>query len=208
MELDVNSLGEFLRKERASPSLQPVNETFYSELGKLLRDVDEKYPPYSRESENLRNLINDIFNSREKKLVLFAISYARSGEDDDAENTTPEERELFRNLVAMLKERRASLEGGKKGKSKASLKKQRIENAELSPDKAAGKSKKQVSNDKKGSGDSQTITLRIVEDLPPIVGTDGKTYGAFNPEDIVALPERNAKIFIKHGYGEPIDFKL
>ncbi len=69
-----------------------------------------------------------------------------------------------------------------------------------------GKRKKQETDEKKGSDGSQTITLRIVEELPPIVGTDGETYGSFKPEDIVALPERNAKIFIKHGYGEPIDF--
>lgn len=203
----MNSLGELLRKERASSSLQAVSETFYTDLGKLQSEVDERYPPYSRESENLRNLINDIFNSREKKLVLFAVSYARSGEADDAENTTPEEGEFFRNLVAMLKERRASLEDKKKGTGKKSSKKKRSENAEPEPSETGGKIKKQEASNKKGSENSQSITLRIVEELPPIVGTDAKTYGGFKPEDIVALPERNAKIFIKHGYGEPIDFE-
>ncbi len=63
---------------------------------------------------------------------------------------------------------------------------------------------KSVQN-KKSSG-SGNMTLRILTDLPPIVGADQMTYGGFKKEDVVALPERNAKIFIKHGYGEEIDF--
>ncbi|HDH27602.1 MAG TPA: DNA replication complex GINS family protein, partial [Euryarchaeota archaeon] len=104
MDSDPKSLGEMLRKERASPSLQPVSENFYSELKGMVRDAEERYPPFSREIENLRNLAEDIFNSREKKLVLLAVSYARSDEDvSDVVNATPAEKEFFENLVSMLK---------------------------------------------------------------------------------------------------------
>ena len=41
--------------------------------------------------------------------------------------------------------------------------------------------------------------VRIVQEIPEIVGADMKTYGPFKPEDIAALPEENAKIFIKQG---------
>jgi DNA replication initiation complex subunit (GINS family) len=194
MELDVTSLGELLRKERASPSLQTVSDSFYNDLRGLLKEVENKYPPFSRERENLKNLVIDIFNSREKKLVLFGISFARSGEDWDVDNATPEERNFLENFVKMLVKRRSTLtEKSKKGE----------------PDKTLKKAKGNDKQNKpriKDSHDVGRITLRILQELPPIVGTDGKTYGSFKPEDIVALPRRNAEIFIKHEYGEPLEF--
>jgi DNA replication initiation complex subunit (GINS family) len=194
MELDVNSLGELLRKERASPSLQNVSESFYNDLRGLLKEVENKYPPFSRERENHKNLVMDIFNSREKKLVLFGISFARSGEDLDVDNATSDERDFLENFVTMLLKRRSTLtDKSKTGKPDKTLKKI----------KGHGKQNKPKVKDGNAVG---RITLRILQELPPVVGTDGKTYGSFKPEDIVALPRRNAEIFIKHGYGEPIEF--
>jgi DNA replication initiation complex subunit (GINS family) len=188
VEIDVGSLGELLRKERASPYLQPVEEDFYRELGKLLKEVNEKYPPHSRERDNLQNLVTDIFNSREKKLVLFAVSYARSGENEDVDNATPDEKKFLKSLVNSLRERRKLLLQDKESRVFKEKKTDKTEPKEK-PDKEK----------------NSTVILRILEDLPPIVGSDGKTYGLFKPEDIVALPERNAKVFIKHKYGEPLD---
>lgn len=40
------------------------------------------------------------------------------------------------------------------------------------------------------------ILVRILRQLPPIVGSDMKIYGPFNIEDIVTLPKENAKALI------------
>ncbi len=200
MDLDIDSLGEILRKERASPSLQPVSETFYGELRELLKKVESDYPPYSRERENLQNLVTNIFNSREKKLVLNAVSIARAGEDEEPENATSGEREFFGALVGLLKRRRGIL-SGEEGITKGSSIKSSSE------EKNPSKEKKSEVSSKKMSG-RDFVTLRILEELPPIVGSDGKTYGSFKPDDIVALPERNSKVFVKNGYGEPIGLEL
>ncbi len=199
MESDPKSLGELLRKERASPSLQPVSDTFYSELKGIVKDAEEKYHPFSREIENLRNLASDIYSSREKKLVLLAVSYARSEEEgDDVVNATPAEKEFFENLVAMLKGRRSDFQsqGSAKEKRRGKEVKPPSDSKEAEGNKPAVK-----------SSSSGIITLRILEDLPPIVGSDKKTYGPFKTEDIVALPEKNAKVFLKHKYGELIEIR-
>jgi DNA replication initiation complex subunit (GINS family) len=198
MELDSNSLGELLRKERTSPSLQPVIDGFYKELGLLLNEMEKRYPPFSREGENLRNLVNGIFNTREKKIVLFAISFARSDEEMDVENATPEETVFLQDLIKILKQRRESLSGKENKKKKAEKKK------DIPTSPKIVKAEVKNTNVKKDG----KITLRILQDLPPIVGSDGKTYGEFKTEDIVALPEKNGKLFLKHGYGEVIDFDL
>jgi DNA replication factor GINS len=44
--------------------------------------------------------------------------------------------------------------------------------------------------------------LRFLKDVPAIVGSDMKTYGPFQAEDVASLPTRNAKILIKRGVAE------
>ncbi len=52
--------------------------------------------------------------------------------------------------------------------------------------------------------DNNKITVRILKDLPEIVGIDGKIYGPFKKEDVVNLPKENAEALIKRGVAEEI----
>jgi DNA replication factor GINS len=47
-------------------------------------------------------------------------------------------------------------------------------------------------------------TVRLLKDVPAIVGADIKTYGPFKTEDVASLPVENAKILIKQGLAEKI----
>ncbi|MDY7082688.1 MAG: hypothetical protein SXQ77_09850, partial [Halobacteria archaeon] len=42
------------------------------------------------------------------------------------------------------------------------------------------------------------LTVRILEDLPSILGTDGREY-KLEQGDVVVLPERNARALLKKG---------
>jgi len=44
-------------------------------------------------------------------------------------------------------------------------------------------------------------TLMVLEELPSIVGVDKKIYGPFYPQDVITIPEPNAKILIKRNKG-------
>ena len=41
-------------------------------------------------------------------------------------------------------------------------------------------------------------TLMVLEELPSIMGIDKKVYGPLNPQDIITMPEPNARILIKN----------
>jgi len=43
------------------------------------------------------------------------------------------------------------------------------------------------------------VVLRILRDIPEIIGSDMKVYGPFKIEDIAALPQDNAKVLVKQG---------
>ena len=47
-------------------------------------------------------------------------------------------------------------------------------------------------------------TLRLLKDVPAIVGADMKTYGPFMTEDVASLPVENAKILVRQGLAEKI----
>jgi len=49
--------------------------------------------------------------------------------------------------------------------------------------------------------------LRFVKEIPAIVGSDMKTYGPFEPEDIATLPLENARILIKQGVAVEVEVK-
>jgi DNA replication factor GINS len=50
----------------------------------------------------------------------------------------------------------------------------------------------------------QTDILLVLEELPSIMGIDKKVYGPLKPQDIVTIPEPNARILIKNRKGKSI----
>jgi DNA replication factor GINS len=51
---------------------------------------------------------------------------------------------------------------------------------------------------------NKRAALRFLKDIPPIIGSDMKTYGPFKAEDVASLPIENAKILVKQGLAEKI----
>jgi DNA replication factor GINS len=49
------------------------------------------------------------------------------------------------------------------------------------------------------------IALRMLKDVPAIIGADMKPYGPFKAEDVASLPLENAKIFIKQNLAEKVE---
>jgi len=51
----------------------------------------------------------------------------------------------------------------------------------------------------------EAIVIRILQEIPEIIGADLKTYGPFKPEDIATLPRENARTLIKQGAAAEIE---
>jgi len=50
-------------------------------------------------------------------------------------------------------------------------------------------------------GKTLTKTLMILDELPSIVGVDKNVYGPVSPQDLITIPEPNAKILVKNKKG-------
>jgi DNA replication initiation complex subunit (GINS family) len=198
--MDIKSLREIHRKERMSPYLSNVGKDFYREVEGCIRDVDEKLEEAkddkSRlavllgERETLKNTIQDIFEIRERKIVTNALYYAKSGEEIELENLTTEEEGMLKRICEVINGyRKGLLEGLLSGGGEIKIKSPKKREVPLEVDE-----KKKI----------DYLTVRILQDLPPISGIDGKVYGSFKVEDVVTMPKKNASVLLGKGAAEPI----
>jgi len=56
-------------------------------------------------------------------------------------------------------------------------------------------------NKGENSEKSHIKTLMILEELPSIIGVDKNVYGPVSPQDLITIPEPNAKILVKNNKG-------
>lgn len=66
--------------------------------------------------------------------------------------------------------------------------------------------KKRSSQPKNNSNAQEALTeiLMILEELPPIMGVDEEVYGPLSPQDVISMPQPNARILIKNQKGRSI----
>jgi DNA replication factor GINS len=56
---------------------------------------------------------------------------------------------------------------------------------------------------KSGETTTQKLAiLRFLKEIPAIIGSDMKSYGPYNAEDVASLPVENAKLLVKQGLAE------
>ena len=49
------------------------------------------------------------------------------------------------------------------------------------------------------------ITMRMVKEIPAIIGADMKTYGPFKAEDVASIPIENARVLAKQNLAENVE---
>ncbi len=224
--MDINKLMELLRKEKRSPYLQDVGENFYSLLKEYTVEFYKKYPEHSKERRNRENIIADLYNARERKIVISALSFARFGKEPDIDYLAPEEEKTLEEILETLRNQRDLLLNFSSERINSVVnetdetdsdeqdvaEQQEAESDEGKTEESEEEASAEPESDKEPpaiilENEKKVIeksTIRILEDMPQIVGVDGRTYGSFKVEDMVTLPEANAKIFIKKGAAELI----
>ncbi len=186
------------RREKVSPYLQDLGDNFYSEVKELiqrkynlyyeLKDDDvSKVSVILQELENIKSLAQDLYETRERKIVTNALYFVKSGEEIEYDNMTPEEVELMRQIINILKDSR-----------------EKVLNFIFEKEDTKSYSDSTEERDKSVYEELSYITVRILGDLPAIVGIDGKIYGDFKAEDIVTLPEPNARALINRGEAQEV----
>jgi len=198
--MDIEKLWEILHKERNTASLQELPDNFYDDVREYLKKLkDEKGEADERRGElvedeirNVRMKAEDIIRRRIGKIV----KLASSGTKTALKGMLEEEEEIFEGVKSHVEEGKerifALMLGDKESKVKSEGK------SEKGDDKIVEQTFKEVETRSTKAGNEELHIVRVLEDIPTFMGTNGRIY-KIKKEDVIMLPKTNAEILCERG---------
>jgi len=164
--------------EKITPTLTKIDSDFYdasSNYLKYLNERLEKEKSYQKQTllkdeiHNTNKIMNNIYEQREKKILLAAVSKVRGG-NPDLGNLVNVERKLYNSIIQLMMYTRKEIIKNKSKKDK------KEETEAIEPIK-----------EKKEQVNINSIVM-VKEDIPEFIGTDMKKYN-LRKGDLISLPK-------------------
>lgn len=176
-----NELYKAWKSEVESVELENLQPDFYSRIADYVKSLKEEGRMLDKKTVKAKLLKVEMQNVKRMINELVKTRYKKiveklaQDEELHLEVLTAEERKLYSGVLPLAETYPRLIEG--------------ILHGNL-PRKGASETKR------------KRAVLRFLKDVPAIVGSDMKTYGPFQAEDVATLPIGNAKILIKRGLAE------
>ncbi|MBS3061099.1 MAG: DNA replication complex GINS family protein [Candidatus Diapherotrites archaeon] len=188
MNLSYDEIRRIYRLEKSTARLVDVDPDFYNSLNEFVLAEREKYLKSlkefsleeARDFANLKKMVEEIFLFRQKKILSLALVSSRNGSDMMDEHLGRQEQKLFGDVLELLNEHKSLL-------------------GTLFGEKSA------ASSSAKESAGLNTLSLKILKEVPAFIGTDMKEYGPFSSGETVKLPNKVAKLFLDRKMAELLD---
>ncbi|MBN2052775.1 hypothetical protein JW756_04695 [Candidatus Woesearchaeota archaeon] len=231
IRINYETLFDLLRREKNREELQTLDKDFYEQVlaylkekkDSLSRKDDELFASAEREKlkiqfQNIRRIIKELYERREKKILTMAMSKARTGSDViDTSALLPSEREFFNEQVLLFtkyketmldrilnlkEEDSAKLEGVQEvkevqeAKARAEVRKEVVEERsddENLPDPGAQATFATIPEKKR---------VIILDSMPKFMGRNNEILGPFNEGEEVELDTFIADLLVKKGKAE------
>ena len=180
-----NELYDAWKTEKENAEIQRLPKNFYAKIAEYVKKIREERRMLDKKTTKVKLLNREFKGVKNMAEELFQLRYKKLREKSLARETvlrevlTEEEEKLYGEILPLSEAYQAFLKDILQGRLS------RIEKEE--------KPKKML--------------LRFVQEIPAIVGSDMKTYGPFEPEDIATLPSENARILIKQGVAVEVEVK-
>ena len=213
----------FLRKiqqaEKNSSALTKIDKDFYKDITEFLfnlnkRLIDEKSPKKQllirEELQRIEKVAANIYEQRERKIVIAAMTKSRGG-NPNIKNLIEEEEKLFHEIYNILIFTRKSI----LERETESKKEENVEIEETYEDENKIIDESKTVSKSEDHKDSSTLErkyirhmntnpiVRILEDIPSFVGLNKKTYH-LKKGDIVSLPPDIYEALIKKNVAKDI----
>lgn len=188
MDLSYDEIRRIYRLEKNKADLAELDEDFYNSLNEFIKQEKKKYleslsnlsGEKAEDFTNLKRLVEEIYDLREKKILNRALLASRTNESS-VDAMASQEKKLFQSLADLLSRQRMLL---------SELFENHVE--------------KKIEADKTGLSelDLNTLSIRILKDIPSFVSSDLKEYGPFNEGQTASLPYKIARLFIERKLAE------
>ena len=113
-EINYRVLRKIQQLEKNSPVLTDIKTSFYTSVSEYLKNLDTRYEKeedsqkktlLKDEIQNTRKIVTNIYEQREKKILLASISKARGG-NPDVKNMLSSEESLFESILKSMERSR------------------------------------------------------------------------------------------------------
>ncbi len=194
-EINYRTLRKIQQMEKNSPILTDLRPDFYDNLSEYLENLNNRLESESSsqkqmllkdEIQNTKKIATSIYEQREKKVLLAAVTKARGG-NPDLKNMVNIEKNLFEPVLELMLNSRKKI-----------LENETIEN--ISNDTKSVELEEKKTEEKQ---ENSNPIVRVNQDVPEFIGTDEKKYN-LRKNDLISLPEDMSDTLSKRGVVEKI----
>jgi len=197
------TLYEILRKEKSSSELQRLDENFFQNVVKYIKEKSEILESQKKKTsifasveivktqkqvENIKRILKELYERRENKIIQIALFSSRTSQKKENLSLLEEEEKFYQKLESIF-----------------SIYRKDILFKILSKELPKIEEPKDIKIENKDK--NKTKLIRFLHSLPKFVGDDLNIYGPFEEEDITNLPYKVAKVLIKKRRAQEIKTK-
>lgn len=204
-EFTYEHLFDVVRRERSREEIQELEEGFYAQANSYIAQQKahlQSLDALSTEADQLRiqlqnaqRLLKELYDRREKKIMLLALNKARTNSNIiDTQNLLESEKTVFERMVDLLRKYRgAILHASPQAPppspapvtTPASTPKPPTQSPSAAPEPA-----------------EEGTKVKILSNVPKFMGAEKQTFGPFEKDQEVSLPDRIAQILVRKGRAE------
>lgn len=222
MVITYETLFDLLKREKDRVELQRLEPEFLSNVLAYLREkrqfaaqqesasYDEKMKSH-REMDNIRKLIKELYDRREKKIVMIAIDQSRTKSNlVDFSHMLKEERELFEQLIRILDGFREGVLSNILNERLPAIytvldeKRTAHSLTQNAPTETSGTLTQELKTSSAPPNEKTTALVRFLHPVPKFIGPELSEYGPFSEDDIANLPREIAQVLLGKGRVEEL----
>ena len=198
------TLFEILVREKGREELQKLEENFFDDVVKYIEEkkaileknrhksifAEDESVAVMTQLENIKSIINELYDRRERKVLNMAINKARTKSGlINISALLVEEKQLFEELTNMLSKYRYDYIDKLLNSNGDQSTKKPVKTLLEEP-------KKEVEEQPVEEPKAEVMRVKFVAEVSKFAGTNLEEYGPFKPEDVAEVPEQIANILI------------
>ena len=196
-EINYKTLRKIQQIEEKTSILSKIDSEIYLNFSKYINNLNLRFENEKNEQRkiilkneinNTKRIIKNIYDQREKKILLTIMSKVRGG-DPNLKNLIKSEKILFESILEIV----------------ISMRQKIIENKIVKKDRSNNKKSNKKKNDDKIINENNKIFL-VKENIPEFIGTDTRRYN-LRKNDIITLPKNTSNLLLKRQMAKEIKNK-
>ncbi|MBD3259617.1 hypothetical protein GF371_03200 [Candidatus Woesearchaeota archaeon] len=203
IKITYDTLYDVLRREKNSSEIQELDENFLDNVISYLKEKQELLETKKNDQglfgfeekrkvvqqiENARKLLKDIYEWREKKIVLLARDVSRTNNQiANVSNLLDSEKRLYETILGVLNKFREEI----------------INNILVGEQPVVSEKPKPLKTtaelqEEKEADSTASMQIKFIEDVPEFMGPNMEKFGPYVQDQVVELPKDIAQLMLKN----------